>query len=400
MLELVLWRPDFMNLLRPLQTFVQQRWPLLVAALGLVLLLTSLWGDRAPEGPAETAGAEAQSLNILSWEGYPPPALTQQFAEATGINVRVGVLPDPDRLATALLAPNREAYDLVALPLEQVQSLLTEPLPLQAIAPERLETAARVLPPLAAITAAYSSANGRQYAWPNVWGSSGLIANRSALATPITSYQDLCAPEHRDRVSYSPSFTSLAAAAYALGLDPFEFAAANPEDAAGWEQILRQAYDYLAACRENVNVHWRDRLEQIRLMLAEEIALADGWDWTAWTLQRQNPDIQYTVPQEGLLGWLDVFVIPAEAEHLEAAYAWIDFVSQPEQAAQVLQTTGTLPAVTLAAADLDEDFQSLLTETYQGVELTEIHWLPPRSPDLEPVTARYLEQLTALTAGR
>jgi len=30
------------------------------------------------------------------------------------------------------------------------------------------------------------------------------------------------------------------------------------------------------------------------------------WDTGGWTLNRENPDIQYIVPKSGALGWLDI----------------------------------------------------------------------------------------------
>ncbi|NJL01748.1 MAG: extracellular solute-binding protein [Spirulinaceae cyanobacterium SM2_1_0] len=385
-----------MKLLRQIKTLVQQRWPLLLVALGLLLTLWSLLGDRQPDN-ATTSASGNGVLEILTWEGYPPRPLVEAFVEATSINVELGVLADTEQFAVALNEPERRRYDLVALPLEQVRSLLAETPLLQPIERDRL-AAATFLPPLAEIAADYSTLDGEVYALPNVWGTTGLIANRAALDAAVTSYQDLCAPANRDRVSYRPALPSLAAAAYGLGLEPFEFAAANPDDTAGWEQILSQAYDYLAACDENVHAYWRDRNEQVQLMLSEAVTLAEGWDWTAWTLQRQNPDIEYVVPSEGLLGWLDVFAIPADGDNLDAAYAWLDFVMQPEIAALVLQETGTMPAVSADPEQLEEEFQPLLTEIYGEVDLSTTHWLPPRSPALQVITDQYIEQLNALAA--
>ncbi len=383
-----------MNLLRQLKALLRQRWPLAIAAVGLVLFFSTLWNGRSVTDETAPQAVSEQTLRLLTWEGYPTQTLVQSFVESTGIDVELGVLPDPQQLTTALRNPERAPYNLVTLPLEQVRELATNDPQLQPLDPERLESAAE--PAIAAIAADYGSVDGESYAVPNVWGTTGLIVNRAALAGEVTSYQDLCAPAYRDRVSYRPAMSSLAAAAYGLGLEPFEFAAANPEDAAGWEAILSSAYDYLAACQDNVRDYWRDRQQQIQLMLDGEVDLAEGWDWTAWTLQRQNAEIDYVIPAEGLLGWLDVFAIPAGAEDLEAAYAWIDFVSQPEMAAIVLQETGTLPAVALAADDLEEQFQPLLADIYDDVDLSEIHWLPPGSPALEPVTEDYLEQLADL----
>ena len=43
--------------------------------------------------------------------------------------------------------------------------------------------------------------------------------------------------------------------------------------------------------------------------------------------------IDYIIPKEGALMWLDSFVIPADAPHPDEAHAFIDFMMEPEIAA-------------------------------------------------------------------
>ena len=58
------------------------------------------------------------------------------------------------------------------------------------------------------------------------------------------------------------------------------------------------------------------------------------WDTGGWTLNRENPDIQYIVPRSGALGWLDTFALPARGRNDAAAYAWINFTMRPENRRQ------------------------------------------------------------------
>ena len=64
------------------------------------------------------------------------------------------------------------------------------------------------------------------------------------------------------------------------------------------------------------------------------------WDTGGWTLNRDNPDIQYIVPRSGALGWLDTFALPARGRNDAAAYAWINFTMRPENAARGHQVGG------------------------------------------------------------
>ena len=64
-----------------------------------------------------------------------------------------------------------------------------------------------------------------------------------------------------------------------------------------------------------------------------EVSVAMGWDNGGWKLNAENADIDFVAPKSGALGWIDTFVIPAKAKNVEAAYQWINFILQPENAA-------------------------------------------------------------------
>ena len=45
--------------------------------------------------------------------------------------------------------------------------------------------------------------------------------------------------------------------------------------------------------------------------------------------------IRYTVPKEGALQWTDMLAVPADAPNPEAAYAFLDYLLQPEVMAKI-----------------------------------------------------------------
>ena len=57
-----------------------------------------------------------------------------------------------------------------------------------------------------------------------------------------------------------------------------------------------------------------------------------AWNGDAFIAMQENPDLEFIVPEEGLLIWLDNFAIPAGAEHKENAYKFISYLMRPEVA--------------------------------------------------------------------
>ena len=60
-----------------------------------------------------------------------------------------------------------------------------------------------------------------------------------------------------------------------------------------------------------------------------------GWSGDAIQLQADNPDIQFVMPTEGCMIWSDNMVIPVGAPNPTAAYAWMNYVYEPKNQAQI-----------------------------------------------------------------
>ena len=66
-----------------------------------------------------------------------------------------------------------------------------------------------------------------------------------------------------------------------------------------------------------------------------DIAACMAWSGDVVQLQYERPDIQFYIPEEGAISWYDTMVIPKGADNGAAAAAWMNFVYDPVQAAQL-----------------------------------------------------------------
>ena len=60
-----------------------------------------------------------------------------------------------------------------------------------------------------------------------------------------------------------------------------------------------------------------------------------GWSGDAVQLQADNPNIEFVMPKEGCMLWSDNMVIPVGAPNPTAAEAWMNYVYDPENQAQI-----------------------------------------------------------------
>jgi len=61
-------------------------------------------------------------------------------------------------------------------------------------------------------------------------------------------------------------------------------------------------------------------------MLNEEAAFLVTWNGDAIWLIDENPNLDYVVPKEGSNVWIDSMVIPKDAENVENAHKFINFI--------------------------------------------------------------------------
>ena len=115
---------------------------------------------------------------------------------------------------------------------------------------------------------------------------------------------------------------------------------------------LREAYAALmesvgatlSACKSIVRFFYDNKDQLLNGMRSGEIVAAMMWDTGGWTLNRQDPNIQFIVPKSGAMGWLDTFALPARGRNDAAAYAWINFTMRPDVAAKITNSVGNWTA--------------------------------------------------------
>src|SRR3546814_8817718 len=93
---------------------------------------------------------------------------------------------------------------------------------------------------------ANTTIDGKVYAVPHQWGTSGVMADKSK-APDVKGWDDLCDPKYKGKTSMRLRRTILLGTAFAMGEDPF----AAYADLKKYQSILDQVVDKLIACKDN-----------------------------------------------------------------------------------------------------------------------------------------------------
>ncbi len=301
-----------------------------------ILVCTSLaaCGDKpeAGKGAAGPAADGAKEVNVYNWSDYIAEDTIPNFEKQTGIKVTYDVFDSNEVVETKLLAGS-SGYDIVVPTLNflgrQIQAGVFMPLDKSKIPnyanldPELMKRIERQDP-------------GNQYAIPYMWGTTGIGYNidkvKAAFGnTDIANSLDIVfKPENVSRLKEcgvtlldAPSEIIPMALNY-LGEDPNSFDPKVIDKAAA---LLKSVRPYIT------NFH---SSQYIDAMANGDTCLVVGWSGDIIQARDRAEEagngvkIAYAIPEEGAPQWFDMLAIPKDARHVDNAYAFINYLLDPQ----------------------------------------------------------------------
>ena len=308
----------------------------LIAA--LVAALTAL----ANPVLAQDSPSPNREVKLYAWSGYLSPTVLESFSRATGIKTVVETFETKSEAATKLMAGN-SGYDVVVLEAVPALARAVEAGGFQPLDAARLPGLAGQDPALTNLLAGadFPTASAGIY----LWGTIGLavrsdLVRKRAEDAPLNSYALLFDPRFAKKLQgcgiglIDDPMIVLPMALRYLGLDP------NTAEQPEWERA--------AAVVQKIRPYVRtiDSTNLVSGLAGKKLCLATEWNGDA--VQAANrlaaepppkagqpvPVIDYVVPREGGLVFIDAFAIPKDAPHPEAAYAFLNHLLQPKMIAE------------------------------------------------------------------
>jgi spermidine/putrescine transport system substrate-binding protein len=305
------------ELLRYRRGSVSRRHFLGVTGLGLA---TAVLGGAIPglmPRKAYAAGELGDTLNFTTWPNYFDQANLDQFTKDTGVSINVTVFGSNEEMLAKLQAGGTgwDVFVPTNYTISTYQSLdLIEALDLAQI-PNFDESThdARFI--------GEAKIDGRIYAVPKDWGTTGYVVNTEKVKGEITTWRQFW-DRTRDDLSgrvmvHDYQLTTIGNALKYFG---YSFNSVQPNELAEAEKLLIEAKPHLFAINSDYQ---------------PAIRAGDAWMSVAWTgdatqLKRDMPAMHYELGKEGGEIWTDFYAIPKAAPNRAAAYAFINFMLDPE----------------------------------------------------------------------
>jgi spermidine/putrescine transport system substrate-binding protein len=337
---------------------------------------------------AFSLSCQAETLELLTWEGYAPKVLMDKFEKETGITVKP-TYSNNEEIIAKLRATRGAGFDLAQPSQDRISSVQAKYKLYQAIDFTRVDTD-QIVPSMLAAVKKNTRVGDKSYAVPHVYGTSGLIVNRK-YAPEAIDYKDLLNPAYKGRVSYRLKRPTLIAIAFSMQQDPFVLYA-NPTS---YKKLMERVGQKLIDGKDIVKNYWTNGDALLQSMRSEEVFVAMAWDNGGWKMHAENPNIDFVAPKSGALGWIDTFTIPAKAKNVDAAYQWINFMMRPENAAVFTNKekygTASAGAIDYYDADVKANFQ----RSFSKADIDNIKWYPPVPAKLESIEGLILDKVKA-----
>jgi spermidine/putrescine transport system substrate-binding protein len=324
--------------------------------------------------PSETAvggGEPEDTLNFANWPLYidqdddgNSPTL-QQFEESTGIDVTYTEAIEDNSsffgtIQPALAEGQDTSYDIIVMTDWMIGNMARlgylEPLDLARDVPNFLDNADQVY-----LERSYDPDNKYSVPWQS--GITGIGYNPALVDEEITSMAQLLDPELIEKYCgqigmFVEMRDSMSFAMLYNGVTPAD---ATIEDVEAAQQVL---LDQAPCVRDYYGNEYAQGLAD------GSLAITMAWSGDVFQLQFDNPELQFVVPEEGAILWTDNMAIPKGAAHPNAALEMMNYVYDPEVAAQIAEWVNYITAVPgakdiilqhAAEAESDEDREYLET---------------------------------------
>ncbi len=303
-------------------------------------------GFTPPDLPAlEELGDNEGQVNILAWPGYAEDGSTDPavdwvtpFEESTGCEANVKYFATSDE-AVQLMKSGE--YDVVSasgdaslrmIAAGDVEPVNTDLIPNYADVYDYLKDRD------------WNSVDGQMYGVPHGYGANLLMWRTDILTEAPTSWSVVFdgAGDNSGKVTAYDSPIYIADAALYLKATQPDLGIEDPYSLD--EDQLAAAVDLLKAQKEHVGEYWSDYLKEVQAFTTGDSVVGTTWQVIANVAQGEDVPVDVTLPEEGATGWSDTWMVGAESENKNCAYAWMNHIISPEANAAVAEYFGEAPS--------------------------------------------------------
>lgn len=261
---------------------------------------------------------EKQVLKVYNWGEYIDTDVISEFEELFNAEVIYETYDSNELMYTKL--EGGESYDILIPTDHMVERLIAEE-KVQALDLSLIPNMANIFPDL--LNRPFDPNN--VYSIPYFWGNIGIIYNKNNVDLAdleAEGWNVLKNEKYADQIYiYDSARDAFMMAEKALGYS------VNTTN----EAEIEAAFEWLKEVDQTTRPIYIDETI-IDSMINEQKDIAVDFSGDAAYILSQNENMGFFVPTEGTNVWMDSMIIPSDAQNVELAHAWINFMMENDVA--------------------------------------------------------------------
>ena len=308
-----------------------------VLAVTSLALAVAACGKKEESKVAQTPGAAAEEekvLHVYNWSDYIAEDTVKNFEAKTGIKVTYDVFDSNDMLETRLLAGN-SGFDVVVPSASFLERQIKAGV-FQKLDKSQIPNLANMDADIQQRVALHDPNNEHSVTY--LWGTTGIGYNVDKVKkilgdTPLDSWEQIFNP--KELAKFKDCGVSVLDAPDELLKVVLQWMGRDPNSQK--EDDLKAAEEKLLAVRPYIRkIHSSQYIDDLA---NGELCVSVGWSGDILQARDraseagQGVKVAYSIPKEGTIVWFDMLAIPTDAKHPKNAHAFINYLMDPQVAA-------------------------------------------------------------------
>lgn len=276
--------------------------------------------DTASGSSVAPATPSAKQVHLLTWEEYLPESTIEKFEKASGYQLVQHYFDNSDD-QIGLMTAHPHRYDVIVISHEDLQiftqrSLISKLDQTRLVGTERIGEKFRGMP----------NDPDDEYSVPYLWGGYAVAYRKDLIVDPEPSlslfFEDdtpgkrLLFDEAADVIALANSF---------IGKPPGDYS----------EETLERTAKVISGGPRGDQIVLQPSSQMIASIAEGEFIVAVNYSGDIAAAAEENPNIGYFLPKEGTPLWLDELTISRDSKNPAGAYAFLNFLLEPENIAEV-----------------------------------------------------------------